>query len=158
MCTWSVFVECPGPGLSAGKSGGPGRAPPIFLPFTSACLIASTESLCVGRMRMVLCQFRRQILPGIPTRSAEGACVGCGCRLLVRRGSREGQMISPSPRGPGSAEVLEPNLRHEPGLILARTDSQHGREPPPSLHRPAETSWYRCRGDSQRHVWDLGCV
>ena len=42
-------------------------------------------------------------------------------------------MISPSLVGPGSTEVLEPNLRHEPGLTHARTDSQHVRGPSPPL-------------------------
>ena len=67
------------------ESFGHSLLPPFFLPFTPACLIAVTESLCMGRMRMVFYQVRRQILPGIPTRSAEGVCVECGCHSLVRR-------------------------------------------------------------------------
>ena len=38
-------------------------------------------------------------------------------------------MIGPSPGGPGSTKVLGENLRPEPGLTRARTDSQHVREP-----------------------------
>ena len=88
--------------------------PPVFLPSTSACLIAATESLCVGRMRMVLCQVRRHIVPGIPTRSAEGASVVCGCGLLVRRGVLGGtddQSVSCRARFHGGSCS---NLRREP--------------------------------------------
>ena len=122
-------VVCPGPGLSAGKSGeicGHG-SPRFFLPSTSACLIAVTESLCVGRIR------KATFAPAYPLGVLRVRVSNAGVICWSGVGSREGQMISPSLVGPGSTEVLEPNLRHEPGLTHARTDSQHVRGPSPPL-------------------------
>ena len=59
-------------------------------------------------------------------------------------------MISPSLVGPGSTEVLEPNLRHEPGLTHARTDSQHVRGPSPPL---VVFFYFHCRRGT--NTWGL---
>ena len=61
-------------------------------------------------------QVRRHIVPGIPTRSAEGASVVGGCNLLVRRevlGGTDDQSVSRRARFRGGSCS---NRQHESGL------------------------------------------
>ena len=109
--------------------------PPVFLPFTSACRTVSFLSVR-SRDRVSLCgqRVRQATFALAYPLGVLGVRVSCAC-VVCWSGfeSREGQVNRPSLMGPGSSEVLESNLRHEPELTRTRTDSQHVRGPSPPL-------------------------
>ena len=142
ICTWSGLWSALGRDYPRGSRGSFGQfvvLPPFSFLLRPHASLPPQSSSVWSECGWYCANSEGEFRPAYPLGVLRGACVVCGCRLLVRLGPREGQMISPSLRGPGSVEVLEPNLRREPGLTLARTDSQHVRGPPSSPHRHLPT-------------------